>query len=313
MTNRKMASKLTNPFVTKSIPELYLNSKTADVHFSFATDDGIVKVPAHKAILAIANPVFEAMFFGELKENNVVEIVDANASAFAEFLQLFYLPEVTFTMENIDVVLSFADKYDMIECTSCADFLENQLTKLDKIVWVYQVAISINNQKLKESCERQIELLTNEVFKTDAFLHCDKSVVEHILRLESLRSSEFHVFLACIEWAKTFCRKCDLDENDPENLKKQLDGCLQLIRFDGMSNDEIGKIIANEQYEKLFTRHELTELFRIKMIHNFRSNVFKQAQRTLKWNSDKVLRCDLKIQKHSSSDPEVPLQAREST
>lgn len=46
-----MVNKMQNKFISKSIAKLYLQSKSADVYFRFQTDDGIVKVPAHKAIL----------------------------------------------------------------------------------------------------------------------------------------------------------------------------------------------------------------------------------------------------------------------
>lgn len=95
-----MANKIVDIFVVKSIANLYLQSKSADVHFAFIVDGETVKVPAHKAILAVGSTVFDAMFFGPIKEK-AIEIVPTDVRSFEEFLQFFYLPEATIAWENI--------------------------------------------------------------------------------------------------------------------------------------------------------------------------------------------------------------------
>lgn len=110
-----MSSKLVNKFVVKSLPELYLQSDLADVYFEFENGDEKIEVAAHKIILAVASPVFRAMFFKIKKEKEVVEIVDVDVNAFKEFLQFFYLPEITLPMENIETVVRLAENYDMMD------------------------------------------------------------------------------------------------------------------------------------------------------------------------------------------------------
>lgn len=291
-----MANKLANTIVAKSIPKLYLHSDSADVFFVFTTDNKIIKVPAHKAILAIENPVFEAMFFGKLKENEVIDIVDFSANAFKEFLQ-FYLSEVTITMENIEEITRLADKYGMLEAyNSCVAFIQSQLTK-DNMIWGYQLAISLNNQSLKQFCEGEIKMLTKSILKSDMFLHFgDKSVVERILNLDSLICSELDLFTACIEWAKSSCQANGLDKNDPGNLRNQLGDCFHLIRFETMKLNEIGMILGNEQYRQLFSPDEMADIVCMKSDANFESNTFKHTQRpgrAIEWNNKAVLTCDL--------------------
>lgn len=127
-----------NNFVADSASKLYLHSGSADVHFEFQTADEVIKVPAHKAILAITSQVFHAMFFGQLKEGDVVKIVDCDAEAFKEFLQLFYLPQVSISKENVESVIRLADKYDMLtRLNACAELLGNGLTK-ENAIWRYE-------------------------------------------------------------------------------------------------------------------------------------------------------------------------------
>lgn len=89
---------------------LYLNEQLADVNFVFKNEAEVEKVPANKAILAALSPVFRAMFFGPMKEKGDVEMVDATADGFKEFLGFFYLDQVKLTIENIDEVIQLADK-----------------------------------------------------------------------------------------------------------------------------------------------------------------------------------------------------------
>lgn len=152
-----MSIQFENAFAIKSISKMYLKSDLADVHFEFPNDSLFTflseKVPAHKVILASASPVFEAMFFGPLKEANVVKIIDSNASAFKEFLQFCYLPEVTLTIENIEGVHRLADKYDMLDgFNSCAPSIQRYFTIGNPIIG-YQLAIPLNNSELKRFFE----------------------------------------------------------------------------------------------------------------------------------------------------------------
>lgn len=284
-----MASKLKNKFVAQSISKLYLNSDLYDVNFVFKDQ----QIPAHKYILAIASPVFNAMFFGPIKEKKeIVEIVDATINGFIEFLQFFYLDEVTLTMEHIVEVARLADKYDMIDCLNmCAEFLETQLTEAD-MFWGYQLAITLENEKLKEFCEKQISVRPLDVFKTQTFLRCDQSVLRHILEIDSLQCYENDIFMACLEWAKCACDKNELDQNNAEHLKSELGECFYLIRFGAISTEQFATHISNQLYKNLFTRDELADVLCATTVKNFKSTKFSQIPRTNIWNNVEKLVCD---------------------
>src|SRR3978361_326675 len=99
-----MTNLLKNSAASEVIAKMYLNEDLADVHFEFNVDDDVQKVPANKSVLAALSPVFYTMFFGSMKEGSVVKIADADADSFKEFLQFFYLGEVTLSMENLETV-----------------------------------------------------------------------------------------------------------------------------------------------------------------------------------------------------------------
>lgn len=289
-----MANKLQNTSVSNSIAELYLQDELADVEFSFKKNGTTQTLPAHKIIMASGSPVFKTMFFGSLPEKKVVDIVDASPGAFKEFLQFFYLSEVTLTMENTEEVARLADKYDMLNCmNTCATFLERQLTN-SNMFWGYQLAISLNNQRLKKFCEDKIVYLTDELFKSSAFLNCGRKVVNSILQMDELVCNEHNVFIACMEWAKTSCRNNNLNEKDPANLKKQLGECFYLIRFGQLKPEEIGEIMTNKLYSGMFSREELLEVTCATTAKNFQLKTFNSKPRlnvSFERNSNPILIC----------------------
>lgn len=136
--------------------ENLMQSKTPDVQFIFNGENDEVKVPAHKELLAVSSPVFNAMFNGELKEKGDVAIVDASADGFKEFLQFFYKKKVELTMDNIEDVLNLTHKYDVTKCFAIAiEFMKEHLTS-DKMLWGLQLAIKFQSNELKTFCKEQI-------------------------------------------------------------------------------------------------------------------------------------------------------------
>jgi len=66
--------------------EFWNQEKFNDIGFSFPPDsDKILR--ANRTILALCSPVFEAMFFGDLAEQDPVPIVDIDSDIFETFLK----------------------------------------------------------------------------------------------------------------------------------------------------------------------------------------------------------------------------------
>lgn len=220
------------------------------------------------------NLVFKAIFYGPLKESNTVEIVDSNVSAFAEFLQFVYLPEVTLTIGNIKEIIRLADKYDMMDCFEAyATFLQSNLTT-ENMVWSYQLVITLKNTELLKFCEQHIENNTRKILRSALFLQCTHDMIDHILKLNMLECDEITFFNGCIEWAKSSCQKNDFDANISENLRNQLNLCFNLIRFGAMEANEVAKLLQNNVIKGLFTRDELAEIWQSKWISQTEAELF---------------------------------------
>lgn len=289
---------------------LYLNEEFADVNFLFKNEGEVVKVPANKAVLAALSPVFRAMFFGQMREKGDVEIVDATADGFKDFLQFFYLDQVDLTIERIDEVVQLADKYDMNQyIDNCIKLLTQNLTPKN-VCFAYQLAISANNVNLKKLCEETICLYTSSVFASDSFVRCNQTVLKHILEMENLQCDEIKVFRACLNWVTFACKKNNLDENKGANKREMLGDCLYLIRFGAMKTVEFAQLA--QLHETLFTPEELVELFFATTTGKNKSNKFKSNPRSpieCKWNKDRKIAC---IRKKPDRSVEYKVQKVES-
>lgn len=263
-------------FSSSYISNLYRNTELADVHFTFPNGDSTVQLPAHKLILASVSPVFKAMFYGPQKEGDIIKITDCTADVFEQFLQLIYFVGADLPNIKLQEMVRLANKYRMIEYIEKLMF---ELCRDENVVEIYELAMSIGYAKLQEFCEERIRKQTTSMLRTKSYLKGSRETLEQILKQKELDCSEFKLFLACLEWAKSSCRKNGLAENDSKNLINQLGNCLHLIGFRHMDGDDFFEILSNEMYVKLFTPDELTEIMRSKCDINFEPNIFKCSRR----------------------------------
>lgn len=216
-------------------------SANADVNFVFP--DECETIVAHKCLLAIASPVFQTMFFGQLKEVGDIRIVDATPHAFREFLQFFYCDKIELTQENIQEVLTLADKYDvsglMNMCGIYLEFLLNNQT----VSWVYELAIMFELTHLTVLCKERISSETAAILATPAFRTCSKLVLGRILDSDNLTCDEYMLFRSAMDWAAESCKRSGI-EPTPVNRKLELGPCFQQIRFPTMTSEEFTRCIA---------------------------------------------------------------------
>lgn len=301
--------KFKNKLMSKMMPDLYLNDELSDVKFAFEKNGATVFLPSHKLILATGSKVFRQMFFGSLPEKKIVRIVDESFEDFKVFLQFFYLPEVKLTINNIEVTIRLVIKYDMIECLrTCSEFLEFQ-SAIDSMIFGEEMAESGYSQQLKKMCDEKIEHFEEAALETilpNAFLNCDITVLKYILQMDHLAWNEVNVFNACMEWARRSCRKNELNENDSQNLKKQLAECFHLIRFRAMTYDEITAIMSNQLYAAMFDTFEL-----IDVLSDAEPKIFSGVPRGLAFDSIKspILVCEGRIKTRNLKPLNVSFQS----
>lgn len=247
--------------LVSNVGKLHLDAETADVVFIFDNNGSVERISAHKCLLAAGSEVFKRMFFGELKEGKEIRIVDVSMDGFTAFLQYFYLDVVTFNSTVISEVMKLADKYDAQGCFElCTRYLTMTINtqNIEPIVWCYELALLFDLTHLIGVCEEKICLETQKVLESTSFLNCSQSTLGRILLMDSLSCDEIYVFQASMNWAMEACRRAGIDENNAENLKKQLGNCFESIRFPAMSAENFYACIADK--ENLFTSNEIIDI-----------------------------------------------------
>ena len=275
----------------QSTEHLYLATKYADIYFSFVSnDDTVTRIPAHKILLAADSDVFEAMFYGKLKENDVVVITDVSEPAFKEFLQFFYLSEVKLTAEHVAIVLYLGHKYNVKKCiVGCAKILEENLT-IENVCITLSLAIVYGQTNLMKTCENWILLNTEDVFASAGFLSSEKDVLAHILRMKLLSSSEVKVFEACMAWVRA---KGNQNSVSKTMIKTHLGDLFFEIRFASMT---IPEICALESKYKSVLSKDFNKIVRIISQSKLKSKKFNIAPRQIEWQEDETMKCDRQVE-----------------
>ncbi|XP_037044243.1 BTB/POZ domain-containing protein 6-A-like [Bradysia coprophila] len=260
VSKKRKAPVVTSEFCKRSCTPLYLDEKMADVHFVFDANGVKYKIPAHKYMLAIGSPVFDAMFYGKMKVTGDVTITDYRAESFKEFLQFFYLDHVELTVTNGSEVMYLIKKYRAGECFRICDRFWKENLTMETVGWILEQTIVSNRSLLRKFVLNRIMDNSRQYFKSKSFKDCSPEILKMILKLERLNVPETFVFDACIAWSRNVCANMGVNPS-MLNFRQQLDDCFHLIQFSAMSRTQIFSCLS--KYSELFTREELLEIINI--------------------------------------------------
>ncbi|KAG4065822.1 hypothetical protein HA402_012500 [Bradysia odoriphaga] len=230
------------------------------------------------------------MFYGELRENRDVQIVDATADVFKEFLKLFYFDKPNIEMVHIPDVLQLIRKYNVTGCIHYYDIILDRSITIDNVCWIYDLALEFQMPLSKSHCERQISLKAEEIFQLGDFLERSYETVFQIISLNNFACGEYTIFKACITWAQEECLRDGLDQSDLLNIRKQLQGLLYQIRFRSMNSMHVGDVIR--EYHSLFTNDELADIALIALSHSDPKTLISKEYRNNAWDPRELLLCN---------------------
>lgn len=142
------------------LKKLYLNPEKADVEFLIIKNGIIWKIPAHKYILATGSEIFNAIFYSMEKVN--VSIDNASEESLKQFLQIFYLNNLRFTIGAMDGVLHLADRFRVDEMfIVCSEFLRGHLSA-ENVCFVYELTIKYGEKMASRWFVHRFDYCGNE-------------------------------------------------------------------------------------------------------------------------------------------------------
>ena len=267
------------------------NDRLSDVKFiatkSNGESDSKQVISAHKFILAIGSPVFEAMFYGELAETkDTIELPDSDNESLLELFRYMYSDEVNLSGSNVMGVLYLAKKYMVPSLTDkCVEYLKEKLDPSNVFI-ILPFAQKYEDKTLVDRCWNVIDEQTGAAVNSDGFEMIEKSLLEGVITRDNLMIEEVVLFQAVIRWATKQCEKQGLVADG--KVKRRIIGerAIKAIRFPLMTMEEFASVVIDTN---LLTTEETNGLFKFFAIprHNAPLEFPKNERRR-----PRIVRCE---------------------
>ena len=236
------------------------NDRLSDVKFVATKSENKQVIPAHKFILAIGSPVFEAMFYGELAETkDTIELPDCDNESLLELFRYMYSDEVNLSGSNVMGVLYLAKKYIVPSLTNkCVEYLKEKMDP-SNVFSILPFAQKYEEKALVDLCWRVIENHTEAAVKAEGFKTIERSLLEEVVARDILSIKEVTLFQAVDRWATTQCEKQGLAEDGP--IKRRILGeeMIKALRFPVMTGEEFAVNVVDTN---ILTSDEIVTLFK---------------------------------------------------
>ena len=217
-------------------------------------------IPAHKFILAISSPVFEAMFFGKLAETkNTIELPDCEYGSLLELFRYMYSDEVNLSGSNVMGVLYLAKKYMVSALVDkCTKYLQLNLDPWN-VFSVLPSAQRYEEKELADRCWEVIDSRAGSAVISDAFQTIERSLLEAVVARNTLAIEEVELFKAVDMWATKQCQKQGFGVSGKMKRKVLGEQIVTTIRFPLMKYSEFSAVVPNTN---ILTSDEIINFFK---------------------------------------------------
>ncbi|XP_067127903.1 BTB/POZ domain-containing protein 6-like [Centruroides vittatus] len=252
----------------------------SDVTFSFGEAPNEKKVKAHKLILAMRSDVFQAMFYGTMRETRSdVLVTDIDERIFQIMLKYIYTDQFEAKLPE-DIISTFyaAHKYHIPPLMNlCRTEIVPKLTG-NNVSKIFQVARLLEDEILITKCENIIPQNSKIVLESESFANLLGDDVEYLIKQKKLNNaSESDIFRGVLVWAKRrieenkkyFEEKSETDEEEKDisedikekNMRKEIRAVMNFllphINFLSMNLEEFIKL---PDLTVVFSKKEIVQI-----------------------------------------------------
>ena len=235
---------------------MFNNEILSDVHFLVGKEKA--RIPGHKYVLAISSPVFFAMFYGRMAEQESdVAVSDSEVECFMELLRFVYTDEAVLTLDNALGVLYLAEKYMLpVLAAKCINFVEASLNP-ENALTVLCHARYLGKETLQERCWEMIDTYTTQVLESEAFPDLDVENLSLLVQRDTISAKEIQMFKAVNSWSENECFRQGI-EVTADNKRVVSSQAMKFIRFPTMSPLEFADEVARSG---MLSYEETTNIF----------------------------------------------------
>ena len=203
-------------------------------------------IPAHKFVLSIGSPVFEAMFYGELAETkDSIEMPDADYESLLEFFRFMYSDEVNLSGSNVMGVLYLAKKYIVPSLVDkCSEYLLDNLEP-SNVFSILPSAQKYEEKNLVDRCWKVIDQQTELAVKSDGFGEIERSLLETVVKRDTLTIEEIELFKAVDLWATKECERQRLTADGSVKRRMLGEEIVKAIRFPTMKLEDFSTVVLD--------------------------------------------------------------------
>ena len=255
---------MTRPTIKERTKFVFNNDRFSDIKFVVRKMDGESEskqvIPAHKFVLSISSPVFEAMFYGELAETrDTIELPDCDYEGLLELFRYMYSDKANLSGSNVMGVLYLAKKYMVPSLAEeCSKYLLNNLNPSNAFS-VLPSAQKYEDKDLMERCWKLIDEKTKEALNTDEFATIERSLVKEVIIRDNLSVDEIDLFKAVDLWATEECKRQGLEAGGATKRRILGEEIVKAIRFPIMKLEDFSSVVLASD---VLTKEEIVSLVR---------------------------------------------------
>jgi len=255
----------TRPTIRERSKFMFNNDLFSDVKFVVQkTAQGESKskqvIPAHKFVLSIGSPVFEAMFYGELAETtDSIELPDCEYDSLLELFRYMYSDELNLSGSNVMGVLYLAKKYMVPSLADkCMKYLQDNLDP-SNVFSILPSAQKYEEKSLVDRCWKLISKQTDEAAKSEGFEIMERSLLEAVVKRDTLTIEEIDLFKAVDLWATKECERQGLAADGEAKRRILGEEIIKAIRFPIMDEKDFASVVLDS---KILTKEEIVSVIK---------------------------------------------------